>query len=79
MSPQKKQEVDLVLTLSHKIFTVVGIPVLLVLVGDMYTDFKRVRSNDIRQDERLNHIERDHQDTKQALQSMGNYVYRGIK
>ncbi len=79
MTAQQKQSIMDIQRNLHQVMTIVGFPILLILVGDMYADFKRVRSNDIRQDERLNHIERDHQETKQALQSMGNFVYRGIK
>jgi hypothetical protein len=37
----------------HQWMTIIGFPVLIVLVGDMYIDFKNVRNNDIRQDAML--------------------------
>ncbi len=63
----------------HQWMTIIGFPILIVLVGDMYIDFKNVRNNDIRQDERIANIKSEVIDVKQSLQTMGNYVYRGIK
>ena len=40
----------------HQWMTIIGFPILIVLVGDMYIDFKNVRNNDIRQDERIANI-----------------------
>jgi hypothetical protein len=59
--------------------TIIGFPILIVLVGDMYIDFKNVRNNDIRQDERIANLKSEVIDVKQSVQTMGNYVYRGIK
>ena len=67
------------LTLSHKIFTVVGIPVLLVLVGDMYKDFKKVRENDIKQEVQIANHEEKIQELKMSTERIGNYVWRGVK
>ncbi len=63
----------------HQWMTIIGFPILIILVGDMYIDFKNVRNNDIRQDERIANIKSEVIDVKQSLQTMGNYVYRGIK
>jgi hypothetical protein len=59
--------------------TIIGFPILIILVGDMYIDFKNVRNNDIRQDERISNLKAEVIDVKQSIQTMGNYVYRGIK
>ena len=79
MTPQKKQEADWILTFAHKLVTLIGIPIIIAIVGDMYFDFKQMRNNDIRQDERIEHNRQAIQETNQSLQSLGNYVYRGIK
>ena len=63
----------------HQWMTIIGFPILIILVGDMYIDFKNVRNNDIRQDERIANIKSEVIDVKQSVQTMGNYVYRGIK
>jgi hypothetical protein len=63
----------------HQWMTIIGFPVLIILVGDMYIDFKNVRNNDIRQDERISNLKAEVIDVKQSVQTMGNYVYRGIK
>ena len=79
MTPQKKQEADWILTFAHKLVTLIGIPIIIAIVGDMYFDFKQMRSNDIRQDEKIQRTREDLNETKQNLQSLGIYVYRGIK
>ena len=63
----------------HQWMTIIGFPVLIILVGDMYIDFKNVRNNDIRQDERISNLKAEVIDVKQSIQTMGNYVYRGVK
>lgn len=63
----------------HQWMTIIGFPILLILVGDMYIDFKNVRNNDIRQDERIANLKAEVIDVKQSVQTMGNYVYRGIR
>jgi len=63
----------------HQWMTIIGFPILIILVGDMYIDFKNVRNNDIRQDERISNLKAEVIDVKQSIQTMGNYVYRGVK
>jgi hypothetical protein len=63
----------------HQWMTIIGFPVLILLVGDMYIDFKNVRNNDIRQDEKIANLKAEVIDVKQSVQTMGNYVYRGIR
>lgn len=79
MTPQQKQIASDIQKNVHQWMTIIGFPVLLILVGDMYADFKRVRENDIRQDEKIQHQVEQLNETKTQLQSLGNYVYRGIK
>ncbi len=63
----------------HQWMTIIGFPILIVLVGDMYYDFKQVRANDIRQDERLTRHKEEIQELKSSVETMGNYVWRGVK
>ena len=63
----------------HQWMTIIGFPILIVLVGDMYYDFKQVRANDIRQDERLTRNKEEIQELKSSVETMGNYVWRGVK
>lgn len=79
MTPQQKQIASDIQKNVHQWMTIIGFPVLLILVGDMYADFKRVRENDIRQDEKIQNQVEQLNETKTQLQSLGNYVYRGIK
>lgn len=63
----------------HQWMTIIGFPILIILVGDMYIDFKHIRNNNIRQDERISNLKAEVIDVKQSIQTMGNYVYRGVK
>lgn len=63
----------------HQWMTIIGFPILIVLVGDMYYDFKQVIANDIRQDERLTRHKEEIQELKSSVETMGNYVWRGVK
>ena len=63
----------------HQWMTIIGFPVLIILVGDMYIDFKNVRNNDIRQEVRIQQNSKDIDELKVSVQTMGNYVYRGVK
>ena len=63
----------------HQWMTIIGFPILIVLVGDMYYDFKQVRANDIRQDERLTRHKEEIQELKSSVETMGNYVWRDVK
>ena len=63
----------------HQWMTIIGFPILIVLVGDMYYDFKQVRANDIRQDERLTRHKEEIQELKSSVETMGNYVWRGVR
>lgn len=63
----------------HQWMTIIGFPVLIGLVGDMYFDFKRFRDNDIRQDEKIVNINSNVERHETAIQALGNFVYRGVK
>ncbi len=83
MSPRQKQLADLWLTISHKIVTLVGIPIVALMVGDMYSDFKNIRKNDILQDERIKNIVGDLSKTNEELKetqldlkNFENYIRR---
>ena len=79
MASMTKENISEVQKNVHQWMTIIGFPVLILLVGDMYIDFKNVRNNDIRQDEKIANLKAEVIDVKQSVQTMGNYVYRGIK
>lgn len=79
MTSMTKENISEVQKNVHQWMTIIGFPVLILLVGDMYIDFKNVRNNDIRQDEKIANLKAEVIDVKQSVQTMGNYVYRGIK
>ena len=79
MTSMTKENISEVQKNVHQWMTIIGFPVLILLVGDMYIDFKNVRNNDIRQDEKIANLKAEVIDVKQSVQTMGNYVYRGVK
>lgn len=79
MKSMTKESISEVQKNVHQWMTIIGFPILIILVGDMYIDFKHVRNNDIRQDERISNLKAEVIDVKQSIQTMGNYVYRGVK
>ena len=79
MTSMTKENISEIQKNVHQWMTIIGFPVLILLVGDMYIDFKNVRNNDIRQDEKIANLKAEVIDVKQSVQTMGNYVYRGIR
>ena len=79
MTSMTKENISEIQKNVHQWMTIIGFPVLILLVGDMYIDFKNVRNNDIRQDEKIANLKSEVIDIKQSVQTMGNYVYRGIR
>ena len=79
MTSMTKENISEIQKNVHQWMTIIGFPVLILLVGDMYIDFKNVRNNDIRQDEKIANLKAEVIDVKQSVQTMGNYVYRGVK
>ena len=79
MTSMTKENISEIQKNVHQWMTIIGFPVLILLVGDMYIDFKNVRNNDIRQDEKIANLKAEVIDIKKSFQTMGNYVYRGIR
>lgn len=79
MKSMTKESISEVQKNVHQWMTIIGFPILIILVGDMYIDFKHIRNNNIRQDERISNLKAEVIDVKQSIQTMGNYVYRGVK
>lgn len=79
MTAQQKQSIMDVQRNLHQVMTIVGFPILLILVGDMYKDFKKVRDNDIKQEIQIAEHDKKIQEMKHSMELMGNYVWRGIK
>lgn len=74
-----KEKVSEIRGALHQWMTIIGFPLLLLLVGDMYRDFKRVRENDIKQEVMIMHNEKDIDALKSSMERIGNYVWRGVK
>lgn len=79
MTAQQKQSIMDIQRNLHQVMTIVGFPILLILVGDMYKDFKKVRDNDIKQEIQIAEHDKKIQEMKHSMELMGNYVWRGIK
>ncbi len=79
MTPQKRDDMNKGFAIVHQWMTVIGFPVLLYLVGDMYSDFKRVIENDIRQDQKIESIQKTNDRQDEAINTLSQYVFRGIK
>jgi hypothetical protein len=47
------------LSMAHQVMTVVGLPVLIFLVGDMYKDFKEMREKSIQHTSSIDQVKKD--------------------
>ena len=47
------------LSMAHQVMTVIGLPVLIFLVGDMYKDFKVMREKSIEHTSTIEQIKKD--------------------
>lgn len=58
MSPQQKQEFKNITSQLHQWMTIIGFPILIYLVADMYKDFKEIKDNSIRHELRIGEVEK---------------------
>jgi len=79
MTPRAKAQLNEGTRFVHQWMTIVGFPVLIALVGDMYVDFKRVRENDIRQNSEIEYMQKDIAAHEDQIKTLTQYVFRGIK
>jgi hypothetical protein len=47
------------LSIAHQVMTVIGVPVLIYLVGDIYVDFKKVRDKSIQHESSIEQVKKD--------------------
>jgi len=47
------------LSMAHQVMTVIGLPVLIYLVGDMYVDFKKIRDKSIQHESSIEQVKKD--------------------
>ncbi len=47
------------LSMAHQVMTVIGLPVLIFLVGDMYKDFKEMREKSIQHTSSIDQVKKD--------------------
>lgn len=45
--------------MAHQVMTVIGVPVLIYLVGDIYIDFKKVRDKSIQHESSIEQVKKD--------------------
>ena len=45
--------------MAHQLMTIVGLPVLIYLVGDMYVDFKKIRDKSIEHETAIEQVKKD--------------------
>ena len=43
----------------HQLMTVIGLPVLIYLVGDIYVDFKKIRDKSIQHESSIEQVKKD--------------------
>jgi hypothetical protein len=77
MTPRQKEDVNKGFSVLHQWMTIIGFPVLLYLVGDMYSDFKKVRDSNIQQDQRIQYLEKQTDKHDNAITTLSQYVFRG--
>lgn len=63
------------LSIAHQVMTVVGLPVLLFLVGDMYKDFKLMREKTIEHTSSIEQIRKDVDRHETQLTQLMQKVY----
>jgi len=47
------------LSMLHQLMTVIGLPVLIYLVGDIYVDFKKIRDKSIMHESSIEQVKKD--------------------
>lgn len=47
------------LSMLHQLMTVIGLPVLIYLVGDIYVDFKKIRDKSIQHESSIEQVKKD--------------------
>lgn len=45
--------------MAHQVMTVIGLPVLIYLVGDIYVDFKKIREKSIQHESSIEQVKKD--------------------
>lgn len=74
-----KQQVSNVTSSLHQWMTIVGFPILILLVGDIYTDFKEIRSRVIKHEEQISTLNRAVDNHDEKIETISQYLYRGVK
>lgn len=75
MTGKQKESLSDIQKNVHQWMTIIGFPVLVFLVGDMYNDFKKVRNNDIRQDSDIRYLQDRMHNHEQQIESVTSYIY----
>ena len=73
-----KQQVNGLTSTLHQWMTIVGFPVLILLVGDIYTDFKQIRTTVIKHEEKIESLNKTNESQDSRIETLSQYVFRGI-
>jgi hypothetical protein len=63
------------LSMAHQVMTVVGLPVLIYLVGDIYLDFKKIREKSIQHESSIEQVKKDVDRHEQQIVQIMQKVY----
>ena len=58
MTPAIRHKANNIVSSLHQWMTIIGFPVLIYLVGDMYKDFKEIRTTSIKHESRIQEVEK---------------------
>ena len=70
-----KSQVDTATTNLHKWMTIIGFPVLVILVGDMYKDFKDTRNATIKHEQQINDLVRTTEKHENNILTITTYLF----
>ena len=73
-----KQQVNGLTSTLHQWMTIVGFPVLILLVGDIYTDFKQIRTTVIKHEEKIESLNKTNESQDSRIETLSQYVFSGI-
>lgn len=63
------------LSMAHQVMTVIGLPVLIFLVGDMYKDFKEMREKSIQHTSSIEQVKKDVERHEAQITQLMQKVY----
>lgn len=77
MTTKQKENLTKGFSVAHQWMTIIGFPVLIFLVADMYSDFKQGRNDNIRQDQEIKYLQKESDKHDQSITTLSQFVFRG--